>query len=169
MTPEHEALVKALGELRRKAGEPSLRAISNATGGLLSHSSVSDMLAGRRLPRWQSVAAVVNTLVGNRDQFYRLWEIAWLARPDPRERQEELGVYLAANLDVMLRVVAEASAENLELLAHCKRCRNRLLYLLRPGSTNLEDWFGRRLRVLYINHESHGDAVSYDDATPKII
>lgn len=169
MTPEHKALVQALGRLRLDAGNPTLRAISGNTGGTLSHASIAEMLNGRRQPRWKSVAIVVAALGGDRPVFYRLWEAAWLARPDPRDKEEELGLHLAANLDILLRAVAETSAPNLGLLAHCKRCRNRLLYLLQPGSPDMTGMVVRRLRALHIDHEDHGNARSFDDATPKIL
>jgi hypothetical protein len=168
LTPEHKALVDALNALHLEAGLPSLRSIAENTKGLVSHTTVSYMLTGKRLPRWKPIAAVVHSLGGDRQVFSDLWEAAWLGRPDKRAIEAQLGLELAANLDVLLRVIAETGPENLELIAHCRRCRNRLLYLMRPGSPDMGGRVTRRLRVLNMDHEDHGAASSFDDAVPKL-
>jgi tetratricopeptide (TPR) repeat protein len=85
-------LVQDLHELYRAAGTPSARRLSNAIRDddampdTVSHETVSGMLRGELLPRWQKVECVVRTLVawavdprpGDSDirRWFRLWSAA---------------------------------------------------------------------------------------------
>jgi DNA-binding XRE family transcriptional regulator len=64
-------LAEALRELRLQAGEPSARTIAREAG--ISHTTVADTCAGKVLPRWAIVKAIVQGLAGDVDQFHELW------------------------------------------------------------------------------------------------
>lgn len=67
-------LSDALHALHRRAGWPSLRALSRAVG--CSHSTVSAMFSSPRLPTWGLLELLVETLDGDVDTFRLLWVAA---------------------------------------------------------------------------------------------
>ncbi|CAM5659286.1 hypothetical protein SAVIM40S_00922 [Streptomyces avidinii] len=85
----HRNLLTALHDLYRLAGFPSTRAISAAitrsefARDSMSHQTVANILAGRRVPRWLKVEALVDALLtlarretalSEIDRFRSLWE-----------------------------------------------------------------------------------------------
>jgi DNA-binding CsgD family transcriptional regulator/tetratricopeptide (TPR) repeat protein len=80
VTPEDDRarLVAALDDLYRRAGRPSARSVARSAVEV-SHTTVADLLSGRRIPSWQIVAKVATVLSGgDPDQERRLREL-WLA------------------------------------------------------------------------------------------
>ena len=67
-----QALAAALRHLHRAAGQPSSRKIAAAVGSV-SHTSVADALAGRRVPSWAILEKMVRHLQGDPDAFRGLW------------------------------------------------------------------------------------------------
>ncbi|MFF1608811.1 helix-turn-helix domain-containing protein [Amycolatopsis sp. NPDC058278] len=71
MTPE-ESLALTLRELHLLAGKPSSRKIAQAVGGV-SHTTVSELLRGARVPAWDIVEKVCRFLSGNLEEVRSLW------------------------------------------------------------------------------------------------
>jgi Tfp pilus assembly protein PilF len=65
-------LASALRDLHLQAGKPSYRSISRALEDV-SHTTVAELLGGRRIPSWSIVERVVKQLGGDEDQFRSLW------------------------------------------------------------------------------------------------
>ena len=65
----------ALRDLHLTAGKPSARSISRELGDV-SHTTVADMLNGRRLASWAITGRVVGWLGGDEAGFRRLWALA---------------------------------------------------------------------------------------------
>jgi hypothetical protein len=167
ISKDHQILLNALRDLRVEAGAPSLRAIAEGAG--TSHTSVDGILKGDWLPRWDALAAIIRSLDGNELLFHQLWSAAWLGKPvsNVRQARNEVSVRLAGDLDELLSAVAGADAVTRELVTHCKRCRNSLLYLMRPGGGSVTTQVRVRLKALPINHEAHHEAHHFDDAVPR--
>jgi hypothetical protein len=68
-------LVSALRGLHLRAGKPSTRSISKAAGNV-SHTTVAELLGGKRIPSWPVVASVVRHLGGDEKEFRQLWMAA---------------------------------------------------------------------------------------------
>ena len=71
-----QQLHQEIRKLQLEAGQPSIRAIAERTrraGQPVAHSSVQEVLRGKRLPTWTIVEAVVNALHGDRLHFLELW------------------------------------------------------------------------------------------------
>ncbi|MFF5082507.1 toll/interleukin-1 receptor domain-containing protein [Actinoplanes sp. NPDC000266] len=66
------ALLKALRQAHRRAGEPSSRAIATAIGGM-SHTTVNSALKGTKIPSWPVLARIIEELGGDLPEFQRLW------------------------------------------------------------------------------------------------
>jgi replicative DNA helicase len=66
-------LSSELARLHRNAGEPSLRDIERLTGKAISHTTVSKILRGGRLPRWGPLELIVEALGGDTASFKALW------------------------------------------------------------------------------------------------
>jgi hypothetical protein len=71
-------LFHQLGRLYRKAGDPSLRDIarSEACKGKITHTTVSAVLRGPKLPKWDKLVLVVTALGGDIAFFKDLWVAA---------------------------------------------------------------------------------------------
>jgi tetratricopeptide (TPR) repeat protein len=71
------ALFDRLNELHFRAGEPPVRTISRKLGqGVVSPSTVHNILSGPRVPRWGTLELVVEVLGGDLEEFRRLWQAA---------------------------------------------------------------------------------------------
>jgi hypothetical protein len=70
-----DKFVVALRALHAQAGAPSTRNLA-ALIGTLSHTTVAEALAGRRLASWPVVSEIVGALGGDQDQFRQLWQSA---------------------------------------------------------------------------------------------
>ncbi|MFG2043149.1 NACHT domain-containing protein [Dactylosporangium sp. NPDC048998] len=75
-------LASALRQLHAQAGAPSARALAKQIG-TVSHTTVSEALAGRRTPSWPIVASLVQQLAGDEDRFRILWSATTAASPTP--------------------------------------------------------------------------------------
>lgn len=75
-------LASALRDLHAQAGAPSARALAKRIG-TVSHTTVSEALAGRRTPSWPIVASLVQQLAGDEDRFRALWSAATTTSPTP--------------------------------------------------------------------------------------
>ena len=80
----HRELVEALHDLHHRAGLPSLRRIAADAG--CSHTTVSHILSGPRVPTWDHLRAVVETLGGDPEEFYLRW--LTVTSPDPQPVHE---------------------------------------------------------------------------------
>lgn len=65
-------LAEALQSLHARSGAPSVRALAQQIGSV-SHTTVADALAGRRVPSWQTLAGIVRALGGEQERFRQLW------------------------------------------------------------------------------------------------
>lgn len=68
---------QAIRDLHRAAGLPSSRTIREATRALgfrVSHSTINNILNDRQVPRWNTLAPVVQVLGGDGDHFLELWK-----------------------------------------------------------------------------------------------
>ena len=65
------ALFEALHELHHRAGWPSLRDMAREVG--CSHTTVSVVFSGPRVPRWGVLELIVEALGGDTEEFHRLW------------------------------------------------------------------------------------------------
>lgn len=70
------ALFDRLHELHLHAGEPSVRQIATGIGGrgVISYTTVHNVLCGPQVPRWGYLELVVEQLGGDIDQFRALWK-----------------------------------------------------------------------------------------------
>lgn len=80
-------LSEAVSALRREAGNPALRRISARCNREITHTTVSNVLSGRRTVRWSSVVQVVRALGGNPDDFRQLWEVEYDAFEERRQQR----------------------------------------------------------------------------------
>lgn len=80
-------LTARLRELHLDAGEPSTRRIAAQTAGAVSHSTVHQALAGKRLPRWGALELIVEALGGDPDEFRTAWKSARLQEAGPDQGQ----------------------------------------------------------------------------------
>lgn len=92
-------LVDALHELHLRAGRPTLSDLARSLEGGVSRSRLHDAFTSGRLPRWEVVDALVETL-GSRargttpeqelDRFHALWQsaVAGSDRPEPATASE---------------------------------------------------------------------------------
>jgi hypothetical protein len=68
---------RAIRDLHRDAGLPSSRTIREATraqGSRISHSTINNILNDRQVPRWNTLAPVIQALGGDGDHFMELWK-----------------------------------------------------------------------------------------------
>jgi hypothetical protein len=65
-------LAAALRALRAQAGTPSTRVLARRVG-TVSHTTVAETLAGRRVPSWPIVDGIVRALGGDEGEFRHLW------------------------------------------------------------------------------------------------
>ena len=87
MTEPHSPLIQALHRLHGQAGFPSSRRIGYRSGGVLSHTSINNILTGATFPRWSSIEAFVRALGGNPADYRALWEQGQEARNQDRPRR----------------------------------------------------------------------------------
>ncbi|MFK0202089.1 helix-turn-helix domain-containing protein [Streptomyces lavendulae] len=75
-----QEMAAELRDLRMRAGAPSLRQLStqildnDTLPATVSMSTLSDVFSGKRLPRWDSLSAIVKTLNGDERQ----WRVRWM-------------------------------------------------------------------------------------------
>jgi hypothetical protein len=81
-TDARRALAAALRQLHGDAGKPSSRKVAAAIGSV-SHTTIADALAGRRVPSWFTLEEMVLHLQGDVVSFRRLWEEANAPASDP--------------------------------------------------------------------------------------
>ncbi len=75
--PCWDAFYEALQELHLKSGPVSSRVISTRSGGAVSHTTVIDIVTGRRLAGWRATWSVVCALGGDTATFRQLHTAAW--------------------------------------------------------------------------------------------
>lgn len=92
-----EGLRAALSGLHKDAGSPSSREIASGAGGAASHTTVAQVLSGRRIPSWPVLQAIVERLGGDPERFRDLWAVAAAAETPAarlgRAEQEFLARY----------------------------------------------------------------------------
>ncbi len=67
-----DELAASLRALRANAGTPSFRVLAQRIG-TVSHTTIADALAGKRVPSWPIVSDIVRALGGDEEEFKRLW------------------------------------------------------------------------------------------------
>jgi hypothetical protein len=67
-----DRLASRLKEWQMAAGMPSTRKIADGIG-TVSHTTIADALAGRRVPSWPVLSDIVIYLHGDRDEARALW------------------------------------------------------------------------------------------------
>lgn len=72
-SPDYDQLFKYLRELRRNARNPSSRKIAEASGGMISHTTVSKVLACTRAPSWKSLLVVGKALGADEATLKQIW------------------------------------------------------------------------------------------------
>ena len=75
-----QSLTLALGDLHRAVGKPTSRQIADGVGSV-SHTSIADTLAGRRIPSWRILEKIVVYLGGDVERFRALWADATAPPP----------------------------------------------------------------------------------------
>jgi hypothetical protein len=71
--PDWTHLFRYLRALHLDAGEPSSRKVAASSGGMISHTTVSMVLAGARVPSWKSLLVIGNELGADEDALKRIW------------------------------------------------------------------------------------------------
>lgn len=59
---EMSPVTELIRKLSRRAGSPSSRAVSHRTGGMVSHTTVADLMSGKRIPRWPALLQIARAL-----------------------------------------------------------------------------------------------------------
>lgn len=90
------SLSQALLRVWNDAGRPSTRRLSHRTSGQVSHTTVSNVLYGKRTARWSTVSLVAEALGVDPEQFYELWREEYDAHE--ARRHQRSGRLRAANL-----------------------------------------------------------------------
>lgn len=70
-------LVSALARLRRQAGLPSARMLSERTRSAVSHTTISALFNGTHVPAWPRVVKVIEAMGGRATDFEQHWQAAW--------------------------------------------------------------------------------------------
>ena len=90
-TDARRALAAALRQLHSDAGKPSSRKV--AAAGSVSHTTIADALAGRRVPSWSTLEEMVLHLKGDVASFRRLWEEASAPASSPLDHSQGAPLY----------------------------------------------------------------------------
>ncbi len=104
-----EKFVVALRALHAHAGAPSTRNLA-ALIGTVSHTTVAEALAGRRLVSWPVVSDIVVALGGDQDQFRQLWQSASEAAQiqEPEVTRPQVDILARLEDDLLDRTVPVA-------------------------------------------------------------
>ena len=70
-------LVTALARLRRQAGLPSARGLSERTRCAVSHTTISALFNGTHVPAWPHVVSVIEAMGGRPADYQQHWLEAW--------------------------------------------------------------------------------------------
>jgi hypothetical protein len=84
-------LAGALRQLHIQAGRPSTRILAERIG-TVSHTTVADALAGKRVPSWSIISDIVRGLGGDQAVFKQLWMAAASTAHGTAERSEDFFV-----------------------------------------------------------------------------
>jgi hypothetical protein len=71
--PDWAHLFRYLRELHLDAGEPSSRKVAESSGGMISHTTVSKVLAGTRAPSWKSLLVIGKVLGADEVALEQIW------------------------------------------------------------------------------------------------
>lgn len=71
--PDWSALVSYLRGLHVDAGKPSARKVAEGSGGMVSHTTVSEALRGARMPSWRLLWAMGKELGADKAVLKRIW------------------------------------------------------------------------------------------------
>ncbi|WP_082206656.1 AIPR family protein [Nocardiopsis sp. SBT366] len=85
---ELASLAAELSSLRLQAGNPSLRGLAEMAGRVASHTTISDVLHGRAVPRWEVVERLVEALGGDTERFHQLWMNTAVKKPRALTEEE---------------------------------------------------------------------------------
>lgn len=92
-TPRPEVVklfAKVLADVRQAAGQPSFRQMAQRSG-CISHTTLHEAVAGRRLPTWETTEQFLRSCGQHppawREQWERAEQLQWMA-PSPAEAHE---------------------------------------------------------------------------------
>lgn len=126
-----KALVAALSDWRRAAGNPSIHALAKASG--LSHQTVTNIFKGGRSPQRRTVVALTEHLGGDMELALRLWEGtltarkipgAWLSRVLSNEHAEVLRMAAAGGDVEQIAAACRWTVEGVQ--SYCDEITERL-------------------------------------------
>lgn len=86
--PDWSALVSYLRELHRDAGEPSARKVAEGSGGMVSHTTVSEVLRGTRAPSWKTLWVIGKELGADEATLKRIWLHCQMRNHTPKEEDK---------------------------------------------------------------------------------
>jgi hypothetical protein len=102
----HQELLYVLTQARVAAGNPSGRAIAEASDGRLSHTTVADVLSGRHIPSRDILEALLDGMAAkpaHRRRARMAWEAALLARVPVVEPGPVAAVTTAIEVDIVIQ------------------------------------------------------------------
>jgi DNA-binding transcriptional MerR regulator len=71
--PDWGELINYLRELHLEAGKPSARKVAEGSGRMVSHTTVSEVLRGARVPSWKSLWVIGKQLGADEDTLKGIW------------------------------------------------------------------------------------------------
>jgi hypothetical protein len=71
--PDWGQLISYLRELHLEAGKPSARKVAEGSGRMVSHTTVSEVLRGTRVPSWKSLWVIGKQLGADKDTLKGIW------------------------------------------------------------------------------------------------
>ena len=75
--PAWDAYIRHVRALHETAGSPSSRQVARRATGGVSHTTVHDVIAGRRLPGWSVLSRVILALEADPAEIRPLWKAAY--------------------------------------------------------------------------------------------
>jgi hypothetical protein len=83
--PDWRQLFNYLRQLHLDAGEPSSRKVAESSGGMISHTTVSKVLAGTRAPSWKSLLVIGKVLGADEVALEQIWLSCQMRPATPEE------------------------------------------------------------------------------------
>lgn len=75
--PAWDAYIQHVRGLHDAAGSPSIREVARRVTGRVSHTTVHDAIAGRRLPGWEVLSRVILAMNADPAEVKPLWKAAY--------------------------------------------------------------------------------------------
>jgi len=138
--PQSRQARELFGELRQlhvRAGEPSSRAVADRAGGM-SHTTVNQVLRGRRIPSWPILLRIVQGLDGDEDLF----RVIWNSLHENREKIDELPSPGTENRPEVSVFASYAHVDN-------KATYDRIRHFIRDVSNVFSSMTGLEVGIFY--------------------